>query len=49
MDVDLRHELVTIGGAGSHAVLDRARDLLRRRHSVAHATSQVEPAGHLGW
>lgn len=53
MNVATAH-LVTAEGADSHAVLDRARDLLRRRHSVAHATLQVEPADHrgcdeLGW
>lgn len=32
----------------SHAVLDQARDVLRARHGVAHATLQVEPANHKG-
>lgn len=46
--------LVTADAADNHAVLDRARDLLLRRHGVAHATLQVEPADHrgcdeLGW
>jgi cobalt-zinc-cadmium efflux system protein len=40
--------LVTEDGADSHAVLDQARDVLRLRHDVAHATLQVEPADHLG-
>ena len=29
-------------------VLDAARDLLRDRHGIAHATLQVEPATHTG-
>ncbi|MEV1011540.1 cation diffusion facilitator family transporter [Streptomyces sp. NPDC049881] len=46
--------LVASERADPHAVLDRARDVLRRRHGVAHATLQVEPSGHqgcdeLGW
>ena len=40
--------LVTADTADGHAVLDRARDLLRDRHGVAHATLQVEPVGHTG-
>ncbi|MEU8036368.1 cation diffusion facilitator family transporter [Streptosporangium sp. NPDC049078] len=47
MNVATAH-LVTSDGADSHAVLDQARDLLLRRHNVAHATLQVEPADHLG-
>ncbi|MEU3166408.1 cation diffusion facilitator family transporter [Streptosporangium sp. NPDC006930] len=47
MNVATAH-LVTSEGADSHAVLDQARDLLLRRHNVAHATLQVEPADHLG-
>jgi cobalt-zinc-cadmium efflux system protein len=34
--------------ADMHAVLDDARDLLRDRHHVTHATVQVEPVGHSG-
>ncbi|WP_157250564.1 cation diffusion facilitator family transporter [Nonomuraea typhae] len=34
--------------ARSHAVLDQARDVLRARHGVAHATLQVEPSDHKG-
>lgn len=50
MNVATAH-LVT---ADHHAVLDEAREVLRRRHGVAHATLQVEPADHrgcdeLGW
>ncbi len=46
--------LVTRDGADGHSVLDRARDLLRDRYAIAHATLQVEPADHrgcdeLGW
>ncbi len=46
--------LVATDHVSTHAVLDRARDVLRRRHGVAHATLQVEPATHhgcdeLGW
>jgi cobalt-zinc-cadmium efflux system protein len=32
----------------THAVLDRARDLLRDHHHIAHATIQVEPTDHTG-
>jgi cobalt-zinc-cadmium efflux system protein len=35
-------------GSDSHAVLDRARDLLRDRHHITHATVQVEPTDHTG-
>lgn len=46
--------LVTEDPADSHGVLDQARDLLRSRHGIAHATLQIEPADHqgcaeLGW
>ncbi|MCR8577520.1 cation diffusion facilitator family transporter [Streptomyces sp. Isolate_219] len=46
--------LVTFDHTNNHAVLDQARDVLRRRHGVAHATLQVEPTNHhgcdeLGW
>ncbi|MFF5261051.1 cation diffusion facilitator family transporter [Actinomadura viridis] len=40
--------LVTAERADAHAVLDRARDVLRDRHAIAHATLQVEPADHVG-
>lgn len=40
--------LVTAEGADAHAVLDGARDVLRQRHGISHATLQVEPADHLG-
>jgi len=46
--------LVTEDLADSHGVLDQARELLRTRHGIAHATLQIEPADHkgcaeLGW
>lgn len=40
--------LVTDDLARGNAVLDRARQLLRDRHGVGHATLQVEPADHMG-
>lgn len=53
MNVATAH-LVTVDPNDNHAVLDRARDLLLRRHHIAHATLQVEPTDHrgcdeLGW
>ncbi|MBE1584082.1 cation diffusion facilitator family transporter [Nonomuraea angiospora] len=53
MNVATAH-LVTADQNDNHAVLDQARDVLLRRHGVAHATLQVEPANHkgcdeLGW
>ncbi|MGW3352188.1 cation diffusion facilitator family transporter [Nonomuraea rubra] len=47
MNVATAH-LVTADQQDHHAVLDQARDLLRQRHGVAHATLQVEPADHRG-
>ncbi len=47
MNVATAH-LVTVDGADAHDVLDRARDLLRDQHGVAHATLQVEPRSHTG-
>lgn len=47
MNVATAH-LVTAESADPHAVLDRARALLRERHGVAHATLQVEPRDHRG-
>jgi cobalt-zinc-cadmium efflux system protein len=47
MNVATAH-LVTVDGADPHDVLDRARDVLRDRHGVAHATLQVEPRSHTG-
>ncbi|NBE92390.1 cation transporter [Nonomuraea sp. KC401] len=47
MNVATAH-LVTADLSDNHAVLDQARDLLRHRHGVAHATLQVEPADHRG-
>ncbi|SEF87553.1 cobalt-zinc-cadmium efflux system protein [Nonomuraea solani] len=53
MNVATAH-LVTADQGDHHAVLDEARDVLLRRHAIAHATLQVEPADHrgcdeLGW
>ncbi|MGH8838975.1 MAG: cation diffusion facilitator family transporter [Jiangellaceae bacterium] len=47
MNVATAH-LVTVDGADAHEVLDRARDVLRDEHGVAHATLQVEPRSHTG-
>jgi cobalt-zinc-cadmium efflux system protein len=47
MNVATAH-LVTVDPKNHHAILDQARDLLLRRHGVAHATLQVEPADHTG-
>ncbi len=47
MNVATAH-LVTEDVASSHAVLDGARDVLRDRHGIAHATLQVEPRDHEG-
>jgi cobalt-zinc-cadmium efflux system protein len=35
-------------GSDQHSVLDRARDVLRDRHHISHATVQVEPTEHKG-
>lgn len=35
-------------GADTHAVLDAARDVLRDRHHISHATVQIEPTDHKG-
>ena len=34
--------------ADTHAVLDQAREVLRDRHKISHATVQVEPTDHTG-
>ena len=47
MDVASAHLMVT-PGTDAHGVLDRARDLLRERYDIAHATLQVEPDDHTG-
>jgi cobalt-zinc-cadmium efflux system protein len=47
MDVASAH-LVTGTGIDSHGVLDQARDVLRDRYEIAHATLQVEPDTHEG-
>lgn len=40
--------LTAAAGSDSHAVLNRARDLLVDRYGVQHATLQVEPHDHTG-
>ncbi|MDH4148459.1 MAG: cation diffusion facilitator family transporter [Acidimicrobiia bacterium] len=47
MDVATAHLMVRLG-TDSHAVLDRARELLESRHRLSHATLQVEPEDHTG-
>ncbi len=47
MDVATAH-LVVADVDQSHAVLDRARDLLTEQYGITHATLQVEPTDHLG-
>jgi cobalt-zinc-cadmium efflux system protein len=47
MDVASAHVMVH-DDTDSHRVLDQARDLLRDRYGISHATLQVEPASHQG-
>jgi cobalt-zinc-cadmium efflux system protein len=47
MDVASAHLMIR-SDANSHAVLDRARQVLAERHHVTHATLQVEPDDHRG-
>jgi cobalt-zinc-cadmium efflux system protein len=47
MEVATAHLMVALD-ADTHAVLDRARDLLVDRHHLHHATLQVEPEDHRG-
>ena len=47
MNVATAH-LVTGADADPHAVLDQARDVMRSRFGVEHATLQVEPDTHTG-
>ncbi len=47
MNVATAH-LVTADAADLHQVLDQARDLLRDRHGISHATLQLEPRDHRG-
>jgi cobalt-zinc-cadmium efflux system protein len=47
MDVATAHLMIGAGG-DSHAVLDRARELLAERYGITHATLQVEPDDHRG-
>lgn len=47
MDVATAHLMVADDGE-MHAVLDRARDMMRSTYGLAHVTLQVEPASHGG-
>ena len=47
MDVATAH-LVVRSNDESHDVLDRARELLAKKHGITHATLQVEPDDHQG-
>jgi cobalt-zinc-cadmium efflux system protein len=47
MDVASAHLVVGVG-TDTHAVLDRARDLLQVEHQIVHATLQIEPDDHRG-
>lgn len=47
MDVASVH-LMVCDGTDTHSVLDRARDIMRDRHGIDHATLQVEPDTHQG-
>jgi cobalt-zinc-cadmium efflux system protein len=47
MDVASAHLMVGVG-VDHHGVLDAARDLLRDRYGIDHATLQVEPDDHRG-
>jgi cobalt-zinc-cadmium efflux system protein len=47
MDVASAHLMVAVG-TDPHGVLDQARDVLRERYDIAHATLQVEPDDHTG-
>lgn len=47
MNVATAH-LVTADETSAHTVLDRARDVLRDRYEIQHATLQVEPRAHTG-
>jgi cobalt-zinc-cadmium efflux system protein len=40
--------LMVCAGTDSHAVLDRAREIMRDGHGIDHATLQVEPDTHQG-
>ena len=47
MDVVSAHLMVGVA-TDHHGVLDQARDLLRDRYGIGHATLQVEPEDHVG-
>jgi cobalt-zinc-cadmium efflux system protein len=48
-DMDVASAHLMVGASiDHHRVLDRARDLLRDRYGIGHATLQVEPEDHTG-
>jgi cobalt-zinc-cadmium efflux system protein len=48
-DMDVASAHLMVGAAtDTHGVLDQARDLLRERYGIGHATLQVEPEDHTG-
>jgi cobalt-zinc-cadmium efflux system protein len=48
-DMDVASAHLMVGRATDHhTVLDRARDVLRDRYGIGHATLQVEPEDHTG-
>jgi cobalt-zinc-cadmium efflux system protein len=48
-DMDVASAHLMVGAASDHhRVLDHARDLLRDRYGIGHATLQVEPEDHTG-
>ncbi len=47
MDVASAHLMVAVG-TDAHGVLDEARQVLRERYRIEHATLQVEPDDHEG-
>ena len=47
MEVASAH-LRVADGSDSHGVLDEARELLRTRYRIGHATLQIEPIDHTG-
>ena len=48
-DMDVASAHLMVGNAiDHHHVLDQARDLLRERYGIGHATLQVEPEDHRG-
>ena len=47
MEAASAHVMVAVG-TDNHSVLDQARELLKERYNVAHATLQIEPDDHTG-